>query len=222
MFNDPVKKSYSLSDIKAARQQRRKEHRILLLGCGQAGKSTFIKQMRVIHSGGFEEHEKGIIKLDIASNIATAIMTLIDNSLFDENPKNDADKKLINAITQVTSALDSLSHQKQKSSGKVYQPSIEMVFELADDIRYIWESGPIQNAYAVRNTFQLADCAKYFLSKVNELMNPDYVVTNNDITQTRVQTTGIVEHEFEIKQGGPACGGKIIMVKIFHFRDSQW
>ena len=140
-------------------------------------------------------------------------MTLIEYSLFEENPKNDDEKKLINAITRVTSALDSLSQKQQHSSAKVYQPPIEMVFELADDIRYIWESGPIQNAYAIRNTFQLADCAKYFLNKVQELMNPDYVVTNKDITQTRVQTTGIIEHEFEILGKGPARG-KIIMVGI--------
>ena len=29
-------------------------------------------------------------------------------------------------------------------------------------------------------------------------MSPDYVPTNDDITQTRVKTEGIIEHEFQI------------------------
>ena len=49
------------------------EHRILLLGCGEAGKSTFIKQMRIIHSGGFSDREKLEIKRAIANNILSAV-----------------------------------------------------------------------------------------------------------------------------------------------------
>ena len=56
------------------------EHRILLLGCGEAGKSTFIKQMRIIHSGGFSEAEKLDIKRAIASNILSSVQTLLENS----------------------------------------------------------------------------------------------------------------------------------------------
>ena len=199
------------TDIRRAREQRENEHRILLLGCGQAGKSTFIKQMRIIHSEGFQDDEKAAIKRDIASNIGTAIMALIEHSLFDENPKTDNDKKLKAAIMKVTGELD----PKYNSVTKVFDPSIEMMLELADDIKFIWTSDPIQKAYANRNTFQLVDCAKYFLSRVHEIMAPDYVPNNNDITQTRVRTEGIIEHEFEIRGKGHTRG-KIILVGIFY------
>ena len=69
------------------------EHRILLLGCGEAGKSTFIKQMRIIHSGGFTEKEKLEIKMCIANNILSAVQTLLENSTTDawsEQMENDA------------------------------------------------------------------------------------------------------------------------------------
>lgn len=196
-------------DIKRAREHRKKEHRILLLGCGQAGKSTFIKQMRIIHSEGFHDEEKTQMKLDIASNIAVSVMTLIQNSLFDENPQTDEDRQLNAAVTNVETTLDQFFNM----TNNLFEPDPETVLALADDITTIWKSAPIQQAYANRNNFQLIDCAKYFLSIVHKVMAPEYVPTNEDITQTRVKTEGIIEHEFQITGSGPARG-KIIMIDV--------
>ena len=53
------------------------EHRILLLGCGEAGKSTFIKQMRIIHGSGYSDEDKrGFIKL-VFQNIFMAMQSMI-------------------------------------------------------------------------------------------------------------------------------------------------
>ena len=200
---------FCFADIKRAREGRKKEHRILLLGCGQAGKSTFIKQMRVIHSEGFADEEKEQMKLDIASNIAHAIITLIENR--EETPEEESDKKLKDAITHVTTTLD----QHFDQTTLLFNPEPSVILSLADNITFIWMSAPIQEAYSNRNNFQLIDCAKYFLNKVHEIMAPDYVPTNADITQTRVKTEGIIEHEFQITGSGPARG-KIIMVRTIY------
>lgn len=49
----------------------------LFLGTGESGKSTFIKQMRIIHGTGYsEEDKKGFTKL-VYQNIFTAIQSLI-------------------------------------------------------------------------------------------------------------------------------------------------
>ncbi len=49
-------------DLAEAGRRREREHRILLLGCGEAGKSTLVKQMRVMHSDGFPEEERMVYK----------------------------------------------------------------------------------------------------------------------------------------------------------------
>ena len=72
--------NFPFADLKNEKKKREMEHRILLLGCGEAGKSTFIKQMRIIHSGGFSEAEKLDIKRAIASNILSSVQTLLENS----------------------------------------------------------------------------------------------------------------------------------------------
>ena len=197
----------SFPDIKRAREHRKKEHRILLLGCGQAGKSTFIKQMRIIHSEGYQDDEKHQMKLDIASNIAMSISVLIENSLFEATPQTEEDKEIQAAIDRVNNALE----PTYNPNSLLLEPEPSLVFSMANDITLLWKSTPIQNAYANRHNFQLIDCAKYFLNKVHEIMSPDYVPTNDDITQTRVKTEGIIEHEFQIAGNGPARG-KIIMV----------
>lgn len=48
-----------------------------IIGTGEAGKSTFIKQMRIIHGAGYsDDDKKGFIKL-IYENIFMAIQSLI-------------------------------------------------------------------------------------------------------------------------------------------------
>ena len=102
------------------------------------------------------------------------------------------------------------------------QQLLGMMFQLADDIQILWESQPIQEAYERRNEFQIVECAKYFLTKVHQVMHEDYVPTEDDIVNTRVKTVGkekkypcfkiayhflkkfmtflgIIEHEFEMK-----------------------
>ena len=51
----------------------------------------------------------------------------------------------------------------------------------------------MQQAYARRNEFQLADSAAYFLSNVAKFTADNFVPSDQDILRTRVKTTGIVK-----------------------------
>ena len=63
--------------IKKDKRDQRKELKLLLLGTGESGKSTFIKQMRIIHGTGYSEEDKrSFIKL-IFQNIFTAMNSMI-------------------------------------------------------------------------------------------------------------------------------------------------
>ncbi len=70
----------------------------------------------------------------------------------------------------------------------------------------------MQAVYGQRNRFQLVQCAKYFLDRCESVLEPDYVPTNQDIVQTRVRTTGIIEHDFEITAPGEGKR-KLILVR---------
>lgn len=48
------------------------------VGAGESGKSTIIKQMRIIHSGGFPEDERRQTRAVIYSNLVIAFKVLLD------------------------------------------------------------------------------------------------------------------------------------------------
>lgn len=50
----------------------------MILGAGESGKSTIIKQMRIIHSRGFPEEERHTTRAVIYSNIVIAFKVLLD------------------------------------------------------------------------------------------------------------------------------------------------
>lgn len=56
------------------KQLYRATHRLLLLGAGESGKSTIVKQMRILHVDGFSEREKKQKIEDIKKNIRDAII----------------------------------------------------------------------------------------------------------------------------------------------------
>lgn len=63
--------------LKKDKSNARKELKLLLLGCGESGKSTFIKQMRIIHGSGYsDEDKKGFSKL-IFQNVFMSIQSMI-------------------------------------------------------------------------------------------------------------------------------------------------
>uniref|UniRef100_A0A182RSW4 Guanine nucleotide-binding protein G(s) subunit alpha n=1 Tax=Anopheles funestus TaxID=62324 RepID=A0A182RSW4_ANOFN len=58
------------------KQVYRATHRLLLLGAGESGKSTIVKQMRILHVNGFSDSERKQKIEDIKKNIRDAILTI--------------------------------------------------------------------------------------------------------------------------------------------------
>ena len=52
-------------------------HKLLLLGTGEAGKSTFVKQMKILYGIGFSEEEKRAFRVDVLNNVVDGIKILI-------------------------------------------------------------------------------------------------------------------------------------------------
>lgn len=135
-----------------------------------------------------------MIQTDIASNIVTAIQTLIQNTCGKwSDPGLEEEAKAIELLPQRIDPLELL--------------------EQAATIKRLWESPEIQAAYANRNKFQLVECASYFLTKVDQILKSDYLPTNDDIVNARVKTTGIIEHDFEIVDAEKKTT-KLIMVNL--------
>ena len=55
----------------------RVEYNIFIIGTGESGKSTFIKQMRIIHGSGFNDDDKRTYIKLVYQNIFMAMQSMI-------------------------------------------------------------------------------------------------------------------------------------------------
>ena len=64
-------------DIKRDREKQRSEVKLLLLGAGESGKSTILKQMKLIHEGGYSTAELRAFRQIIFSNLIQSMKALL-------------------------------------------------------------------------------------------------------------------------------------------------
>ncbi|XP_074547106.1 guanine nucleotide-binding protein subunit alpha-14-like [Halichoeres trimaculatus] len=169
--------------LRRDKKDSRRQIKLLLLGTGESGKSTFIKQMRIIHGSGYNEADrKGFTRL-IFQNIVTAIQALI--SAMKSLRMDYVDDK-------------NISHAEKLSQIEANRVSTLEDWQ-ADAIKRVWNDHGVQRCYDRRREFQLSDSAKYYLSDLDRIMSPSFIPTLQDVLRVRVPTTGIIEYPFEIK-----------------------
>lgn len=65
-------------DLRKYKKNFENELRLLLLGAGESGKSTIVKQMRIIHSTGFSPREREQMRKPIYGNMVNSIKAILD------------------------------------------------------------------------------------------------------------------------------------------------
>jgi len=63
--------------LKTDGQRDAKDVKLLLLGAGESGKSTIVKQMKIIHDNGFSTEELSQFKAVVYSNLVQSIQMII-------------------------------------------------------------------------------------------------------------------------------------------------
>ncbi|CAL8068427.1 unnamed protein product [Calicophoron daubneyi] len=151
-------------------------------GTGESGKSTFIKQMRIIHGAGYSDEERRTFIKIVYQNIYMAMFTMIraleSLKISYENSANQANADLIREVDYETVTTMDPAHVQA--------------------IKSLWEDPGIKECYDRRREYQLTDSAKYYLDNLDRIAQPDYLPTLQDILRVRVPTTGIVEYPFDL------------------------
>ncbi|KAL2100371.1 hypothetical protein ACEWY4_004765 [Coilia grayii] len=165
------------------KRDSQREVKLLLLGTGESGKSTFIKQMRIIHGAGYSnEDRRGFTSL-VYQNIFQNIKALIQAM----------------ETLKISFVDDNNIHYAQMLSGA--QPEVFTGLEprYADAIKRVWADHGLQECYDRRREYQLSDSAKYYLSDIDRISAVTYLPTLQDILRVRVPTTGIIEYPFDLQ-----------------------
>ncbi|OBS76174.1 hypothetical protein A6R68_17370 [Neotoma lepida] len=188
---------------------------------GESGKSTFIKQMRIIHGAGYSEEDKrGFTKL-VYQNIFTAMQAMVRAmetlKILYKYEQNKANALLIREVD--VEKVTTFDHQ------------------YVNAIKTLWSDPGVQECYDRRREFQLSDSANpqfvaysakslsgvgvgsapcprcplspaapeqtplqcSYLTDVDRIATVGYLPTQQDVLRVRVPTTGIIEYPFDLE-----------------------
>uniref|UniRef100_A0A803KJN9 G protein subunit alpha o1 n=1 Tax=Xenopus tropicalis TaxID=8364 RepID=A0A803KJN9_XENTR len=162
-----------------------KDVKLLLLGAGESGKSTIVKQMKIIHEDGFSGEDvkqyKPVVYSNTIQSLAAIVRAMDTLGIEYGDKERRADAKM---VCDVVSRMEDT---------EPFSP------ELLSAMMRLWADSGIQECFNRSREYQLNDSAKYYLDSLDRIGAADYQPTEQDILRTRVKTTGIVETHFTFK-----------------------
>lgn len=178
--NDQIEKQLRLD-----RKADQKTVKILLLGAGESGKSTIIKQMRIIHSTGFEDDEKYQTRAVIYSNIIVACKALLETMQY---------KKVAftNSITAAQAQVI-LSANPDLDADDAFQDET-----VQTALRALWADQGVHDAMSLGCEVALNDNIHYYFENLDRMFDSDWMPTDQDMLHARMRTTGITETFFDL------------------------
>ncbi|KAM4665028.1 guanine nucleotide-binding protein G(i) subunit alpha-3-like [Discoglossus pictus] len=147
----------------------RNELNVLVLSSGESGKSSFMKQMKILHEGGFSEEERKLYKEFVYRDIMRSITSITSDMArlgidFGDKARADDARQLLALEEEVIS-----------------EELVGVMRRLLDDV----------GVQACINCSCIANTTKYYLNNLDRISQADYILTQQDMLHVRVQPTTI-------------------------------
>ncbi|KAL0955378.1 hypothetical protein HGRIS_001626 [Hohenbuehelia grisea] len=165
----------------------KRECKILLLGSGESGKSTIVKQMKIIHQNGFTREELETYRPIVYKNVLDSAQAIVlAMRKIGVEPTDYSNKALADQIVE---------YRLDQSTGFILSP------EIAGAIHQLWKDPIIPKVMDEHSSsFYLMDSASYFFSEVQRIGQPGFIPTETDVLRARAKSTGITETRFNMGQ----------------------
>ncbi|PNS16988.1 hypothetical protein CAC42_4952 [Sphaceloma murrayae] len=164
----------------------RRECKILLLGSGESGKSTIVKQMKIIHQNGYTMEELALYQHTVYKNLV------------------DCSKALVGAMRQFDIEPEKPGNKDHCAFVMDYQldpdPAAHIDPHMSDVVASIWADPAMAKVFDHSTEFYLMDSAPYFFDEVKRICSDEYIPTEADVLRARTKTTGIYETRFQMGQ----------------------
>eukprot|EP01083_Nonionella_stella_P139962 428132_1 len=189
-------------------------HRILLLGPGDSGKTTILKQMRKI----YPSTETLTTQIDdsfiviVRERVMGYMKILCEQSL---RLNIDIDENLHGMRGFFTQTLNAPYHTQ-------FHP------ENCQKMKTLWNDPGIKLTLKRRNEYQIPDNVEYFMNeRLDDIARDDYVVTWQDFLRIRMRTSGFVseifhkqitgdQHQFEFTDVGGQRSERAKWMNMMH------
>jgi len=176
--NDEIEEQLKMEKLNSS-----KEVKMLLLGAGESGKSTILKQMKLIHDSGYSSEEREAFKEIIFSNTVQSMRVILEAMQNMNIPLGlEANSVHQTIILELPSQIEA----------EVFPP------EVGAAVKALWLDDGVKACFDRAREYQLNDSASYYFEAVDRISAPDYLPSDQDVLRSRVKTTGITESCFHI------------------------
>jgi len=161
-------------DLKKERRAADSKVKLLLLGTGDSGKSTFVKQMKVIHNDGFSIADFTKFQGVLQENCLVSMQRIL--------------------LCEEVKVPRRLKDQKDKVIES------EELCECYTDIITLWQDAVVKDAFDRRSELgiQIPSTANYFFQHAERFANDNFLPTPEDMIRAKQKTTGISEVVFTL------------------------
>ncbi|KAJ3304732.1 hypothetical protein HDV03_002417 [Kappamyces sp. JEL0829] len=171
-----------LADDRLKMQAYNRTPKLLILGSGNSGKTTLLKQLTILDGKGYSNKEKALLKQKMLSQAVDSLKLLVRVATSLQLPLGSG--KEAEAIMKIPQDL-----------------SAPFGAELYSCIQRFMAMDSVKRACLVGHQYNLVSNAEYLIANIQNYTDPVYLVTNEDILNVRVQTTGISETPLQLKGG---------------------
>ena len=177
------------NQIERQRKANSNVYRLLLIGTAEGGKSTIVKQMRIIHGAGYTSsdriHYRNIVHVTTIKSLLAILAAMEKFHIHLSDPSRVED---VNQFSEMT------RNQKQTRC-----KDLVITREMGELMIRLWHDECIQRCFHRSREYQLNDSAGHFLNNLHRLFQTDYIPTEEDVLKSRVQTIGVNETQFYCK-----------------------
>ncbi|XP_025093514.1 guanine nucleotide-binding protein G(o) subunit alpha-like isoform X3 [Pomacea canaliculata] len=226
------------------RERRQKEVQLLMLGGAGAGKSTFIKQLRLHYGNHFPEAICHQWVPQVLHNLTGALHVVLEqmevlNIQFDNHLNKQLAVEFQDKFPRMSMEALVLRFTEEDESAERTSPTtcradvtrrmtfLDKLQLQAPDVavlQQLWTDLGVQCCYARRQKFQrhaLSRTHEYFLDQADRLLTADYVPTVQDILYVHWPTLGVQEHAIAMDSMQfkmiDVAGQKSLRKKWIHF-----
>jgi len=177
------------AELLAAQRADNRTKKLLLLGAGGSGKSTFFKQLSSIHGRGFSDKDLSSYRNHVYHQIIEQMKRIISCSQeFSEDFPEEFGMCKIGA-----NAIEAAEYFE------LLRDDAEINDDIAEKIKILWRDEGIQQTFAKRAKFGVTDSTQYFFDEIKRISSPNYIPSFEDVLLCRHRTTGVVDKLFTIK-----------------------
>jgi len=175
---EEMKKKNKSTNKSTVSVTRKKGAHVLLLGTAESGKSTLMKQIRIMHNNGHTPEEKIMYRRIILNTILASFQKLVEVAF----------KKGIIEKTKV----DKLSSIKESEKNCLNDDEVNAIASL-------WQETAVQKVYEA-NSHLFPQSLIYFMKILDKVAKVEYVPTETDILMVGRKTSGICVMEMKINK----------------------